>query len=64
VQLTPRSGHHHSPAPGGAGFKDTIPTAAPAKLGPMNANLDPCGRTDAVMAMDGLFQVEGCAVAD
>jgi hypothetical protein len=32
--------------------------AALAKLGPMNANLDPRGRYDAVMATDGLFQVE------
>src|SRR5271154_436750 len=43
---------------GGAGFKYTIPMAALAKLGPMNKELDPRGRFDAVMATDGLFQVE------
>jgi hypothetical protein len=31
--------------------------SALAKLGPMNKDLDPRGRFDAVMAMDGLFQV-------
>jgi hypothetical protein len=46
------------PRQGGAGFKYTIPLSALAKLGPMNKNLDPRGRYDAVMAADGLFQVE------
>ena len=43
---------------GGPGFKYTIPMTALATLGPMNKNLDPRGRYDAVMAADGLFQVE------
>jgi formylmethanofuran dehydrogenase subunit E len=46
------------PRKGGAGFKYTIPVSALAKLGPMNKDLDPRGRFDAVMAPDGLFQVE------
>jgi hypothetical protein len=46
------------PRQGGPGFKYTIPMAALAKLGPMNKDLDPRGRYDAVMATDGLFQVE------
>jgi len=46
------------PRQGGAGFKYTIPMAALAKLGPMNKNLDPRGRYEAVMAADGLFAVE------
>ena len=46
------------PRQGGAGFKYTIPIAALAKLGPMNKELDPRGRYDAVMAADGLFRVE------
>jgi hypothetical protein len=46
------------PRQGGAGFKYTIPVTALAQLGPMNKNLDPRGRYDAVMAADGLFQVE------
>jgi hypothetical protein len=46
------------PRQGGPGFKYTIPMAALAKLGPMNKDLDPRGRYDAVMAADGLFQVE------
>jgi len=46
------------PRQGGAGFKYTIPMAALATLGPMNKNLDPRGRYDAVMAANGLFQVE------
>ena len=46
------------PRQGGPGFKYTIPIAALAKLGPMNKDLDPRGRYDAVMATDGLFQVE------
>ncbi|HEY7664764.1 MAG TPA: FmdE family protein [Xanthobacteraceae bacterium] len=46
------------PRQGGAGFRYTIPMAALAKLAPMNKNLDPRGRYDAVMAADGLFQVE------
>jgi hypothetical protein len=32
--------------------------SALAKLRPMNETLDPRGRYDAVMAADGLFQVE------
>jgi hypothetical protein len=32
--------------------------SALAKLGPMNKDLDPRGRYDAVMATEGLFQVE------
>jgi hypothetical protein len=46
------------PRQGGPGFKYTIPTAALAKLASMNKELDPRGRYDAVMAADGLFQVE------
>ena len=46
------------PRQGGAGFKYTIPLSALAKLGPMNRDLDPRGRYDAVMAADGLFTVE------
>jgi len=46
------------PRNGGAGFKYTIPVSALAKLGLMNKNLDPRGRYDAVMAADGLFEVE------
>jgi formylmethanofuran dehydrogenase subunit E len=46
------------PRQGGAGFKYTIPTSAMAKLGPMNKDLNERGRYDAVMATDGLFQVE------
>jgi hypothetical protein len=46
------------PRQGGAGFKYTIPLSALAKLGPMNKDLDPRGRYDAVMVADGLYQVE------
>ena len=46
------------PRQGGAGFKYTIPITALAKLGLMNKELDPRGRYDAVMAAEGLFQVE------
>jgi hypothetical protein len=46
------------PRKGGAGLKYSIPGSALAKLGPMNANLDPRGRYDAVMTTDGLFGVE------
>jgi len=46
------------PRQGGAGFKYTIPLSALAKLGPMNKDLDPRGRYDAVMTADGLYQVE------
>jgi hypothetical protein len=46
------------PRHGGSGFKYTIPASDLAKLGPMNKNLDPRGRYDAVMTTDGLFQVE------
>ena len=46
------------PRKGGPGFKYTIPMAALATLGSMNKNLDPRGRYEAVMAADGLFQVE------
>jgi hypothetical protein len=37
---------------------DRAKAAALAKLGPMNKNLDPRGRYDAVMDADGLFLVE------
>src|SRR4051794_18885351 len=43
---------------GGPAFKYTIPMSALGKLGPMNTNLDPRGRYDAVMKEDGLFTVE------
>ena len=43
------------PRQGGPGFKYTIPMAALTKLGPMNKELDPRGRYDAVMATDGLL---------
>jgi formylmethanofuran dehydrogenase subunit E len=46
------------PRRGGAGLKYAIPMSALAKLGPMNKDLDPRGRYDAVMATEGLFQVE------
>jgi FmdE, Molybdenum formylmethanofuran dehydrogenase operon len=46
------------PRQGGAGFKYTIAMAALAKLSPMNKDLDPRGRYGAVMATEGLFQVE------
>jgi hypothetical protein len=46
------------PRQGGPGFKYTIPMAALAKLGPMNKDLDPRGRYDAVIATEGLFQVD------
>jgi formylmethanofuran dehydrogenase subunit E len=46
------------PRQGGPGFKYTIPAAALAKLGPMNKNLDERRRYDAVMAADGLFEVQ------
>ena len=46
------------PRKGGAGFKYTIPLSALPKLGAMNKTLDPRGRYDAVMATDGLFNVE------
>jgi len=37
------------------GFKYTIALAALAKLGPMNKDLDPRRRYDAVIATEGLF---------
>ena len=46
------------PRQGGPGFKYTIPTMAPSKLSAMNKDLDPRGRYDAVMAADGLFEVQ------
>jgi hypothetical protein len=46
------------PRKGGTGFKYTIPLAALPKLGAMNKTLDPRGRYDAVMATEGLFDVE------
>jgi formylmethanofuran dehydrogenase subunit E len=46
------------PRQGGPGLKYTIPTSDLAKLGPMNASLDPRGRWDAVMKDDSLFSVE------
>src|SRR3974390_1018230 len=46
------------PRKGGPGFKYTIPVATLATLGAMNKDLDPRGRYDAVMAPDGLFDVQ------
>ena len=46
------------PRQGGPGFKYTIPMAALTELGPMNRELGPRGRYDAVMASDDLFHVE------
>jgi formylmethanofuran dehydrogenase subunit E len=46
------------PRQGGPGFKYTIPTKALSKLSAMNKDLDPRGRYDAVMAGDGLFDVQ------
>jgi formylmethanofuran dehydrogenase subunit E len=46
------------PRNGGPGFKYTIPASDLAKLGAMNAKLDPRGRWDAVMKEEGLFEVE------
>jgi formylmethanofuran dehydrogenase subunit E len=46
------------PRRGGPGFKYTIPMSALPKLGEMNKTLDPRGRYDAVMAAEGLFEVE------
>jgi formylmethanofuran dehydrogenase subunit E len=46
------------PRKGGPGFKYTIPMSDLPKLGEMNKTLDPRGRYDAVMAADGLFEVE------
>src|ERR1051326_9024940 len=46
------------PRSGGEGVRYTIPRAALGKLRTMNETLDPRGRSDAVMAADGLFQVE------
>jgi FmdE, Molybdenum formylmethanofuran dehydrogenase operon len=46
------------PRAGGPGLKYAIPATALAKLGAMNAALDPRGRYDAVMSADGLFTVE------
>jgi formylmethanofuran dehydrogenase subunit E len=46
------------PRQGGAGYKYTIPMTALAKLGPMNKDLDPRGRYEAVMATEGLFEVQ------
>jgi len=46
------------PRKGGAGLKYTIPVSALATLGSVNAKLDARGRYDAVMAADGLFQVD------
>jgi formylmethanofuran dehydrogenase subunit E len=46
------------PRNGGAGFKYSIPAAALALLGLMNAQFDARKRYNAVMQADGLFQVE------
>jgi formylmethanofuran dehydrogenase subunit E len=46
------------PRAGGSGFKYTIPMSVLARLRTMNDTLDPRGRYDAVMAADGLFQIE------
>ena len=46
------------PRHGGHGFKYTIPLTALPKLAEMNKTLDPRGRFDAVMATEGLFEIE------
>lgn len=46
------------PRQGGPGFKYTIPISVLANLGSMNKTLNERERYDAVMAADGLFQVE------
>jgi hypothetical protein len=46
------------PRQGGPGLKHIIPTAALVKLCAMNKDFDPRGRYDAVMATDGLFDVQ------
>ena len=46
------------PRTGGPGFKYTIPINALGKLGQMNKDLDLRGRYDAVMAAEGLFEVQ------
>ena len=46
------------PRQGGPGLKYTIPASDLAKLGAMNAKLDPRGRWNAVMKDDGLYSVE------
>ena len=46
------------PRNGGPGFKYTVPSSDLAKLGAMNAKLDPRGRWDAVMKEDGLYSVD------
>ena len=46
------------PRHGGRGFKYTIPLTALPKLAEMNETLDPRGRFDAVMATEGLFEIE------
>ena len=46
------------PRQGGPGFKYIIPVSDLAKLGSMNAELDPRGRWEAVMKDDNLFSVE------
>lgn len=46
------------PRQGGPGFKYTIPASDLAKLGSMNAQLDPRSRWDAVMKDESLFSVE------
>jgi FmdE protein associated with molybdenum formylmethanofuran dehydrogenase len=46
------------PRKGGPGLRYLIPLSALARLGPMNKDLDPRGRYDAVMAADGLFEAD------
>lgn len=46
------------PRQGGNGFRYTVPLAALGRLAEMNKTLDPRGRYDAVMAAEGLFEVE------
>src|SRR6516164_4841999 len=46
------------PRQGGPGFKYIIPVSDLAKLGSMNAELDPRGRWEAVMNDGSLFSVE------
>jgi formylmethanofuran dehydrogenase subunit E len=42
---------------GGSGFKYTVPLSTLPRLAKMNADINPRGRYDAVMAAEGLFEV-------
>jgi formylmethanofuran dehydrogenase subunit E len=46
------------PRKGGAGYRYTIPMAALPRLAELNKSAEPIGRHEAVMKMDGLFEVE------